>query len=581
MLAELARPTLSPLTLLVGPAGHGKTTVLAQHLARHRGQTIRWRPGRGTAEVGEVLEGIARRLRAPLPLPRVSVEALALVIERQDEPVLLAIDDLHLVHGTPAEAAVEELLLLAPPNLRVVAAGRRRPLVNLARRELADTTVLGPAALRLRTEEIEPFLDARLAPGLATALGTLTLGWPAVLRLLRPALARPPGPQPQPEPGGGARPEPTELLAALARGYLDREVLDPLPARLVRLLERVSPVSLLSPVRCEELAGDPDSGRLLGELADDYGLLEHGPVAGTYQWIPLLRDRLIERSTTRRAPPVPRAAATPPAATSPPGRAGRVELRCFGGFELALGGRTLDWRLVRPRARALLRLLAIHPGRPVHRELLMEALWPHLPPDTAARSLQVAVSALRTFLEPGAGRGEARLLLRTGEAYLFRVPAPGGGDLQRFESALAEALRARAAGRRDAAAHALRTALDAYTGELLPEDGPAEWVVGRREHYRSEAAGAALTLAGIELARGRPHAAAGAGARSVEIDPFREEAWRTLITAQERCGDPAAAERSRLGRARMLLSLGLPAGPGAKGTPGSDEVTAVRGRRHR
>ncbi|MER5638064.1 bacterial transcriptional activator domain-containing protein [Kitasatospora sp. NPDC002227] len=152
----------------------------------------------------------------------------------------------------------------------------------------------------------------------------------------------------------------------------------------------------------------------------------------------------------------------------------------------------------------------------------------------------------------------------------------------RFEASLAEGLRARAAGRAGPAARALRTALEAYTGDLLPEDGPAEWVVDRRDQYRREAAEAALALANVELGRGRPLAAAEAAARGLEIDPFRDDAWQTLIIAQRRCGDAAAAERSRKGHLRMLRSLGLPAGlpgdsalPGDGGQPGLEGVTVV------
>ncbi|MGH3622100.1 MAG: AAA family ATPase, partial [Sciscionella sp.] len=51
-------------------------------------------------------------------------------------------------------------------------------------------------------------------------------------------------------------------------------------------------------------------------------------------------------------------------------RGGRFELRCFGRFSLAVDGRELNWRSLRPRAQAMLRLLCLHAGQPVHEELL-------------------------------------------------------------------------------------------------------------------------------------------------------------------------------------------------------------------
>ncbi|GAA0686159.1 hypothetical protein GCM10010193_45030 [Kitasatospora atroaurantiaca] len=549
-LARLAEDASERLALLVAPAGYGKTTVLAQYADRFPGQVVRWRPCRGTTEPESLLAAIARQL--PSVTRKLSVETCVLAVERRPGPVLLLVDDLHLIHGTAAEHALEEIALLAPPNLRVVAAGRRLPLLNLTRRELLGTTVLRAADLRFRTDETREFLGN--APQGPDDLAALTLGWPAVLHLLRPVLVH--------------RLDAT-ALGLLTRGYLDREVLGALPDRLLGFLEQVSALPVLDPERCDALLGSPDSTWLLDELANDRGLLEPGRDAGTFHWVPLLREHLARRPASRgTAEPRPVGRATAPAEPA-------VAVRCFGGFDLTLGDRPLDWSLVRPRARALLRMLAIHPGRPVHRELLMEALWPHRPPATAARALHVAVSTLRTFLEPGVGRGAAQLLVRSGEAYVLRIPAQASCDLRRFETAVAEGLRAIAAGRPRVAAQALRLALDTYTGDLLPEDGPAEWVVDRREHYRRTAAEAALALAKLELAGGRPPAAAQAAGRSLDIDPFRDDAWQTLIAAQQRCGDTAAAERSRKGHARMLLSLGLPSvSPGA-GEPGLGDLTVA------
>ncbi len=232
-------------------------------------------------------------------------------------------------------------------------------------------------------------------------------------------------------------------------------------------------------------------------------------------------------------------------------------IRCFGSFEFTLVDRTLDWSAVRPRARALLRLLAMQAGRAVHREDLLESLWPDLPPSGGMRNLQVAVSSLRTFLEPGLPRGSSRLLVRDGEAYLLAIPADGVSDVVAFNEASREGKRSRSVGRHEAAAESLRAALAQYTGDLLPEDGPAEWVVAERERYRREAAEVAWALADVELSRGNALPAAEAALRSLDIDPFRDSSWRTLIAAYEQAGDAAAAKRAQKGYADMLSSLGV------------------------
>ena len=132
-------------------------------------------------------------------------------------------------------------------------------------------------------------------------------------------------------------------------------------------------------------------------------------------------------------------------------------------------------------------------------------------------------------------------------------------DLADFDRTIHDASLARSAGDNDAAAEELRRAVQLYTGEVLPEDGPAEWVSATRERYRLRAAEAAASLAGLELHLGNPADAAAAATRSVEIDPWRDESWRTLVETFRRLGDPAAAERAQRRYDLILNSLGVPA----------------------
>lgn len=238
-----------------------------------------------------------------------------------------------------------------------------------------------------------------------------------------------------------------------------------------------------------------------------------------------------------------------------------AELRCFGGFLLLVEGRELDSRGVRPRARATLRLLALHAGKPVHRETLLEALWPDKPPQSARHGLQVAISALRGLLEPGSSRGAARWVVRDGEAYVLALPPGSWQDVREFTRARRGWRQLRGGGDPGAEAAALRQALAAYGGDLLPEDGPAEWVVAERERLRMEAAECATVLGQLELSAGRPAAAAEALERAVRIDPFRDTAWRSLCETYGVVGDMAAAARARREYARLLTDLDVPGPP--------------------
>ena len=53
-------------------------------------------------------------------------------------------------------------------------------------------------------------------------------------------------------------------------------------------------------------------------------------------------------------------------------------------------------------------LLALYAGQPVHREVLVDAMWPQLDVSAATHNLHVCVSGLRSALEPGVSRGASR-----------------------------------------------------------------------------------------------------------------------------------------------------------------------------
>ncbi|MEV4759042.1 BTAD domain-containing putative transcriptional regulator [Micromonospora sp. NPDC049559] len=258
----------------------------------------------------------------------------------------------------------------------------------------------------------------------------------------------------------------------------------------------------------------------------------------------------------------------------------RIAVWCLGGFRMRVDGRVLDWSSIRPRSRTVARILAMTPGRPIHRDKLVEALWPDADPATATRRLHVALSTLRRFFEENLPAEYAdRLLYRDGDAYLLAVPDEGYCDVAVLRDALERARRAHPAdpGYLDA----LRTAVHSYGGDLLPEDGPAEWVVNERETLRRQAADAAARLAQAELdgLSGYEQASGAAVAmarRCVEIDPWHDAGWRLLIAAHGRAGNAAAAERARREYAEVLVSLGLD--PAASVEP-AEAMTLISGQR--
>jgi DNA-binding SARP family transcriptional activator len=227
-----------------------------------------------------------------------------------------------------------------------------------------------------------------------------------------------------------------------------------------------------------------------------------------------------------------------------------TDVRCFGAFALRVGGAPVELSGLSPRLRGLVWYFALHAGKVVHDEQLIDALWPDTDLAAGRRNLQVAVSSLRQVLEPGGRRGAWTVLAREGEGYRLQLGPGGSSDLRTFELAAADA---RATRDPDAAARALA----AYGGELIPEAGPTTWLAERRDGCRKLAADAALLLAEARMAAGDHTGAAEAGTAGLAIDRYVDGLWRILIGAAEARGDHAVAARIRKDYDAVLEELGV------------------------
>ncbi|MFD4636424.1 BTAD domain-containing putative transcriptional regulator [Lentzea sp. NPDC058436] len=225
------------------------------------------------------------------------------------------------------------------------------------------------------------------------------------------------------------------------------------------------------------------------------------------------------------------------------GQAGEraVSVRCFGGFELTVGGVALGLGGLRAQARRVLRVLAAHAGQPLHEERLIAVIWPDTPQRSAKRRLQVAVSSLRTHLRDRVPGAE---IARRGSSYLLRLPSGSVTDVTEFESAMRQ-WRSRPRNVASAAARAIVvTVLDLHRGEYLADEGDAEWVLTRRETLRGEACGVAAALARLELDGGDPAAAIGVCERALAVDELDHRLWSLLSEARRRAGHPDGALRA-------------------------------------
>jgi DNA-binding SARP family transcriptional activator/tetratricopeptide (TPR) repeat protein len=235
-----------------------------------------------------------------------------------------------------------------------------------------------------------------------------------------------------------------------------------------------------------------------------------------------------------------------------------VKLCCFGRFELMVGQRPVDPALVKPKARAILHLLALHAGKAVHRDRLCALAWPGCETYPATHCLHVAISSLRTWLVQEAGPGAAVVIGRVGDGYVLRCGA-GLVDLHGYERAVVMGRTARSEGDTKVAADSFALALGTYRGELLPEAGDATWVLDQRERYRVGAAEVAQRLAECLLQLGDPASAIVACETGLSIDRYRDGLWQTLAQAYEAHADAAGAVRARRAYSQVLHEIGAPA----------------------
>lgn len=211
-----------------------------------------------------------------------------------------------------------------------------------------------------------------------------------------------------------------------------------------------------------------------------------------------------------------------------------LRVRLLGGFRVWIGSREIAppvWRL--RKAAAIPKMLALAPGWRLHKEQIVETLWPDAEPEAAANSLHQVVHFARRTLEPNLPRMRDSSYLRA-EGDLLRLDAPGGVwvDVEEFE---------RLASTGDSRAQ--RQALELYIGDLLPEDRYEEWATAPRERLRVRFVTTGLAVAKSAAERGEVAFAEQVLRRVIDHDPTLEAAHVALIRMYLDRGDTQRAAR--------------------------------------
>ena len=317
LIERLTRGDSRLIVSVVAPAGYGKTTLLSQWAERN-GQAVAWvsvdeRDNDPkvlltyVAEALDAVEPVGQRVFDALASPTSSVPGsvvprLSTAFASMTAPVMLVLDDVHLLRNSECQSALSVLADHVPNGSQLVLAGRAEPPLRIARlRAEGKLLEIGPGDLSLTREETSSLLRAAevvLGEEDVAELHKRTEGWPVGLYLAALYLRE-----------GGSLPG-----AAVSVGGADRFISDYMESELLALisqhqrafLTRAAVLERMSGPLCEAVLDLPGAGTLLADLARSNLLLIPLDHRGQwYRYHHLFRDMLLAELERREPELIP------------------------------------------------------------------------------------------------------------------------------------------------------------------------------------------------------------------------------------------------------------------------------------
>lgn len=271
----------SRLILVDAPAGYGKTTLLAQWgNAAAASRPFAWVSlDRGDDDPARLWQHVVGSLRRAFPHLRAAEilrplqrqapdveEALARLVNELSSlaaPVVIVLDDYHVIRERRCHEQLEFLLLRVPPSAQVVLSTRAGPPLPLGRlRAAGEITEIRMLDLNFTSGEADTLIQrvasVQLGQQALADLVERTEGRPAGLYLAALSLRGHPAPQDFVRDfTGGNR---------YAVDYLAEEVVSRQPTHIRQFLSRTSVLSRFTAPLCDAVAGTSDARDVLGTL---------------------------------------------------------------------------------------------------------------------------------------------------------------------------------------------------------------------------------------------------------------------------------------------------------------------------
>ena len=260
LLRRLGHSAHVPATLVVAPAGYGKTTLLV-HWLQADPRPLTWLTiDAGDDDPERLTASLALALGEPADL---TPAAVTYAVERREEPFVLALDDVHHLRSADALAVLAAIVDAVPSGSQVVLAGRCEPGLPIGRLRAHGRLVelRAPDLVMTRREaaKVLSLAGLELPPADVQLLLERTEGWPAGLYIAALSLRGRTDLHRAVEGFGGD----DRLLA----DYLRDELLDGLDPERLRFLERTSVLDELSGPLCDAVLRRTASGVALRDMS--------------------------------------------------------------------------------------------------------------------------------------------------------------------------------------------------------------------------------------------------------------------------------------------------------------------------
>lgn len=503
-----------PLRLVTAPAGFGKTTAIAQYLARSRDGAVYLKVGQGEsptafwARVGAML--------GMHPIPTNYAEFLVRLDGREGGE--LTFDDFD--RAAPALLSeFNEIVCDSPAGMRLVYVGQSRIAIDAERmitQGFASALDAGDLSFdALEIARLAGLYGVRFSEDDVAELLAATDGWPIVI--------------------AGAVREASMRSSDLA-GAFDiwcRQGGRHFAGYIAGVLRHTSEFHR-SAFRNAMLTAEPL------ERDDQLAMLEARGLFVRYRDGRYEPMQVARRFFTDESRPEPGLQTT----------VSMMMVRMFGRFEATVEGDSVEW--IRRRDQQVFKYLLLKPDGTATRNEMRDAFWPQTEAHQAMQSLRTAASNIRKAIAGVVG-GELvdRYFFTRGNEIAVNL-SNVVIDVRRFNAHTHDGdAQLERGNTREAMAH-YRAAEDLYCGELLCGEYPEPWYAPRAEMYKAAFSTILERLAELYFEEGDERHARDYAARVLEVQPQNLRMRRVQNGGSSLAQKSAATGLLGLGRARAV-----------------------------